>query len=165
MKKWLTFGIAGLLVIGVLALMYPGNAFAQEDTPESELPVKWFGRGPGFGRGLHDQASLDAAAEALGMTADELSDQLWGGKTLADLAEEKGVALSDVRAAVETAQKTAFRDSIAQAVEEGVITQEHADWLLEGLDKGFLDGLGRGGLRGFHKGGLRDHSGTTETTP
>ena len=40
----------------------------------------------GGGGGLHGQASLAAAAKALGMTTDELSAELWGGKTLADIA-------------------------------------------------------------------------------
>jgi hypothetical protein len=31
-----------------------------------------------------------------------------------------------------------MRAEIAQAVEDGTLTQEKADWLLEGLDKGFL---------------------------
>jgi len=46
-----------------------------------------------------------------------------------------------------------MRERITQAVEDGSITQEHADWLLEGLEKGFLDkpGFGFGGHPG--KGG------------
>lgn len=145
MKKWILFGIAGLFVLGALATGFFYNVSAQEDTPNPVPPV-WFGHRHGFGRGL-GSVGLEAAAEALGMTPDELETQLWGGKTLADLAEEKGVALEDVRAAVEAAREQAFRDAIAQAVEEGVITQEHADWLLEGLDKGFLGGFGCGGMR------------------
>jgi hypothetical protein len=45
-----------------------------------------------------------------------------------------------------------MRDAIAQAVEDGKMSQEQADWLLEGLDKGFLPrgrGFGHGpGMRG-----------------
>lgn len=146
MKKWILFGIAGLLVLGVLATGFFYSASAQEDTPNPVPPI-WFGHKHGFGRGFGDSVSLEAAAEALGMTPDELETQLWGGKTLADLAEEQGVALEDVRAAVEAAREQALRDAIAKAVEEGVITQEHADWLLEGLDKGFFGGFGCGGMR------------------
>jgi hypothetical protein len=88
------------------------------------------------------------------MTADELSTQLWGGKTLADLAEEKGVDLQDVQDAIHALNEAALRDAIGQAVEDGKLTQEHADWLLEGLDKGFLGGRGFGGF-----GGCRGHGG------
>jgi len=147
MKKWMKFGVIGLLVLGALSAAWTGVAFAQEDQPVNPVAVGEMGPkgwGRGFGRGPGGEAALEAAAEVLGMTPEELSTQLWGGKTLADLAEEKGVDLEDIRAAVETARETAFRDSIAQAVEDGKITQENADWLLEGLDKGFLGGFGPG---------------------
>ena len=49
----------------------------------------------------------------------ELSAALKEGKTLADLAAAAGAA-------------------------DGTISQEKADWLLEGLDNGFLDGPGFG---------------------
>jgi hypothetical protein len=92
---------------------------------------------------------MEAIAEALGMTTDELSTELWGGKTLADLAEEKGVELQDLRDAVTAAQEAATRDAIEQAVEDGTITREHADWLLEGLDNGYWSGHGFHGFGGF----------------
>jgi len=159
MNKWLKIGIVGLLVLGAFSIAYAGVAYAQDDTPtapDESAPV--FPGRHGLGRGLGGQVGLEAAAAALGMTADELSTQLWGGKTLADLAEEKGVALEDVQAAVEAAQQEAFKEAIAQAVEDGTITQEHADWLLEGLEKGFLNGPGfghrHGGFGDFGKGGF-----------
>jgi len=154
MNKWIKVGIVGLLVVGAMTALIAGAALAQDDTPvvpEGPLP---HAEGWGMGRGMGDQVKPEAAAEALGMTVDELRTQLWGGKTLADLAEEKGVDLADVQAAVQAAQETALREKIEQAVEDGTITQEHADWLLEGLDKGFLtDGFGfghgvGGGLQG-----------------
>jgi hypothetical protein len=61
------------------------------------------------GFGLRSQAALDAAAKALGMTADELQAELWGGKTLSDLATEQGVDIADVQAAVEAAEKAESR--------------------------------------------------------
>jgi len=98
---------------------------------------------------------LEAAAEVLGMTVDELSAQLWGGETLANLAEEAAVDLQNIQDAVTAAQKAAVRESIEQAVEDEALTREHADWLLQGLDNGFWGGRGfgsfggRGGFRGF----------------
>jgi hypothetical protein len=84
----------------------------------------------------------------LGMTVDELSTQLWGGKTLADLAEEAGVDLQSIRDAAEAAQKAAQKDAIEQAVTDGKMSREKADWLLEGLDKGYWGGRD-GGSFGF----------------
>jgi hypothetical protein len=148
MSKWIKVSVLGLLLLGALALAVTGIAYAQDDGNDEIVKLYGFpGHGKG-GRGLGSEVALQAAADALGMTTDELSTQLWGGKTLADLAEEKGVALEDVQAAVEAAQTQAYRDSLSEAVTNGTITQENADWLLEGLDKGFIHPFG-GGF-GFH---------------
>ena len=157
MSKWLKIGLVGILVFGAIGVLVTGVALAQtEQPPASETtPPQFWGRG--F-RGFGGQVGLEAAANALGMTTEELSAQLWAGKSLADIAEEKGVDVVElykaVQSAVQAARDTAIREAINQAVANGAITQEHADWLLEGLDKGFLTkgfglGLGRGFERGF----------------
>lgn len=151
MKNFFKVGILGLLIFGALAVVITGSALAQEETPEPEtgmVPRFW----GGFGRGIGGEVGLEAAAEALGMTTDELSNQLWAGKSLADLAEEAGVDLQTLRDAVEAAQVEASRAAIEQAVEDGDLTRDHADWLLEGLDNGYIQGFGHGG-RG-HGGGF-----------
>jgi len=145
----------GLLVASVLAAAMAGMALAQEATPTPVPKVYgWHGWGRGgFGcRGLCGQAGLEAAAKALGMTADELSTQLWGGRTLADLAEAKGVDLQAVRDAVEAACEQAIRDAIEQAVQDGRLSREQADWLLQGLDRGYWGPGGFGFGRGFGRG-------------
>jgi hypothetical protein len=156
MSKWFKISLVGLLVFGAVAVLISGIAFAQDDTtpaPDTALPHL---EGKGFDRGLGGQVGLEAAANALGMTTEELSAELWAGKTLADIAEEKGVDLVElqatVQAAVQAERETAMREAINQAVENGTITQENADWLLEGLDKGFIPGFGfgLGGRGGFH---------------
>jgi hypothetical protein len=157
MSRIFKIGMVGLLVIGALAAVMTGSVLAQDEgetpTPE-EKPFDWHGRGRGFdygfSRGMGGQLGLEAAAEALGMTADELFAQLWGGKTLADLAEEKGVDLQDVQDAVRAAGEAAFRDAIQQAVEDGTLDEGHAAWLLEGLENGYLGGRGFGGFGGCH---------------
>lgn len=105
-------------------------------------------------------AELEAAAQALDMTTDELSAALNDGKTLQELADAAGVELQTVQEAIQAAHETEMRDRIQQAVDDGTITQEKADWLLEGLDKGFLDGpgfgFGFGGPRGHGFGGRPD---------
>lgn len=156
MKKIFKVGILGLLIFGALAVALTGSALAQEDTPEPESGVVPGFRG-GFSRGYGGGVGLEAAAETLGMTTEELSNRLWAGETLADLADEAGVDLQDLRDAVEAAQVEAKREAIEQAVEEGSLTRDHADWLLEGLENGYIQGFGRGGFGhgGFgHKGGF-----------
>jgi uncharacterized membrane protein len=150
-KRLALLGGVALIVVLVASLAGATFVFADETTPTP----KTYGWSRGFGRGVYRQAGLEAAAELLGMTTDELSTQLWGGRTLADLADEASVDLQTLRDAVEAANQaameTAMRDVIEQALEDGYITQEQADWLLEGLEQGFLPmgrGFGFGGMRG-----------------
>ncbi len=94
---------------------------------------------------------LAAAAKALGMTTDDLSNALKSGKTLTQVASDKKVDLQTVQDAIKAARTDDMRIQIKQAVTDGKITQAKADWLLEGLDKGFLDGPGFG-FGGPHRG-------------
>ena len=160
MKNKISILIAGVLVaLMVVGVIGATNAFAQSSTPG----VLLHGRGPGGGRGL-GEAELAAAAEALNMTTAELTTALQSGTTLEQLAEEAGVDLQDVRDAIQAVRETELRARIEQAVTNGNITQEKADWLLEGLDKGFLDGPGFGFGFGHH-GPKADGTSTTPAAP
>jgi hypothetical protein len=145
--------LAALLVVGVVGAT---SAFAQGQTPPAG-PMGG-GRGPGDGRGFGlGTAELEAAAKVLGMTPDEVSAALKEGKTLEDLATTAGVKIEDVQAAIQAVHVTEMRDNIAQAVKDGTITQANADWLLEGLDKGYIGkpgsfGMGFGHGRGMGNG-------------
>jgi lambda repressor-like predicted transcriptional regulator len=137
-------GITGGVLYGTSA------ASAQEPEPTAcplcdDEGMHWFGWG---GRSW---TQFDAAAEALGLTPDELFAELHGeGKTLAEIAEEKGVDMAAVQDALNASRAEAQRQAIQQAVEDGRLSQEQADWLLEGLEKGFHPG-GRGmGFGGGH---------------
>ena len=144
-KKFVLIGglLAALVIVAVIGAT---NAYAQDQGP-TDPPQLGEGRGPGGGgRGWKDGAGMEAAAQVLGMTTDELTAAMKEGKTLKQIAEEKGVDYADVQAAMQTARDTALRERIQQALDDGKITQEHADWLLEGLDKGFLDGPGGFGV-------------------
>jgi len=151
MKKYV--GIAVLVGL-VAALGISSVASAQSSvTPTPAAPTTQTappadGLGP---RELHSQAALAAAAKALDMTTDELSAQLWGGKTLSDIAASKGVDIATVKAAVEAAQIAETKTAIAQAVTDGTMTQAKADWLIAGLDKGYW-GAGAQGDMGFGMG-------------
>ncbi|MBI5876893.1 MAG: hypothetical protein HZB53_04515 [Chloroflexi bacterium] len=73
----------------------------------------------------------DAAAKALNMTTPDLANALRSGKSVADLAKEKGVALDTVKKAIvdaETAQ-------IDQAVKDGKLTADQATKLKDGLNQ------------------------------
>ena len=51
-----------------------------------------------------------------------------------------------------------------QAVKDGTMTQEQADWLLQGLEKGYT-GKGMGGFDGGHRGGRGGMRGLGGQTP
>lgn len=148
MKKKILMLLGGVLaVVMVFGVVSTTTAFAQADITTQHDG----GRGHGGGRGLGD-AELAAAAKVLGMTTDELSSALKDGKTLADLATAAKVDIQDVQDAISAAHAEEMRARIEAGIADGTISQEKADWLLEGLDKGFLDGpgFGFGGLRGNH---------------
>lgn len=98
------------------------------------------GQGPrGFLERRHDRrehrrdfvrkAILESAADAIGITFDELRAELQSGDSIADVAGEQGVTLDAVKAAI-TAGPEAKLD---EAVANGRITQERADKALARL--------------------------------
>jgi hypothetical protein len=100
--------------------------------------------------------ALNAAAQKLGMTTQDLTTELRNGKTLTDVAKEKDVSADDLKAAIVTAMGA----KIDQAVKDGKLTQAQADQIKAQVDKMTLDnafGMGmhkggqfdRGGFRGF----------------
>ncbi|MFZ4517435.1 MAG: hypothetical protein ACOYOP_03545 [Microthrixaceae bacterium] len=104
--------------------------------------------GPG-GRGMRGGPGLDKAAEALGLTADQLRTELQSGKTLAQIAQEKGVDKQKVIDAMVAGLKA----HLDEEVKSGEHTQAEADQkLIEGtqritdmVNNGFKGGPGRGG--------------------
>jgi len=146
MKK--NFGWAiGVLVVALLAVGVFGitTVYADEGDPP---PPTFGGHGPRGPRGLGG-AALEAVAGVLNMEPDEVTAALEEGKTLPELAEAADVDMQEIHDALQAFREESMREHIAQAVEDGTMTQDKADWLLEGLDKGFLDepgfGFGRGG--------------------
>jgi len=159
--------LVALLLVGLVGVVVVS---AQDPTPEPPGPFDrlragpsgWhaggrgrgglgpgmFGRG-GFGRGMFgwgrggQWTMFDTAAEALGLTPEELFAELHAGKSLEEIAEEQGVEMQAVQEALNAAQVEAGRQAIEQAVKDGKMSQEQADWLLEGLEQGFFPG-GRG---------------------
>jgi hypothetical protein len=108
---------------------------------------------------------LAAAANALGMTTTDLSAELKSGKTLSDIATEKGVDLQTVQQAIQTARNAQFTAQINQAVTSGNMTQDKANWLLEGLSKGYLNGPGFFGFGFGGPGGSHMHPGWPQGRP
>jgi hypothetical protein len=143
-------GLAVVVAI-VAALAISSAAFAQSGTtPGPGAPTPPTNK-PGFmghrgGFGLRSQAALDAAAKALGMTSDELQAQLWGGKSLTDIAAAQKVDIADVQKAVQAAELAEAKTAIQNEVTAGRLTQDKANWLIQGLDNGYWGPGAQGGF-------------------
>ncbi|MCY4085565.1 MAG: hypothetical protein OXG37_01425 [Actinomycetia bacterium] len=91
----------------------------RERVESAETPLlgsPWRGhRGHGFGKGLQGE-SVEAAAGALGVTVEELRELL-PGSSLAAVAEERGVSVETVMAAI----VAAGQEQIDQALADGRI--------------------------------------------
>jgi polyhydroxyalkanoate synthesis regulator phasin len=104
-------------------------------------------RGPGghgFGRGFFLGANFDVAAEALGITEDELRDALRDGQTIAEVASAQGV---DVQAVIDALVAEATT-RIDEAVADGDLTQEEADERTADLVERVTELVNNGELRG-----------------
>lgn len=86
---------------------------------------------------------FDSMAEALGLDPTGLFTELHAGKTMAEIAEEEGIELEEVQEAIEAARVEERKQAIEQAVDDGRLSQEKAELLLEGLEEGNVPG-GRG---------------------
>jgi len=114
------------------------------------------GPGMGHGRGMH----LEAAAEALGLTADELRTELQAGSSIANVAAAQGV---DVQVVID-AMVAELQAHLDEEVAAGEHTQEEADQrLAEATERitAMVNGEMPAGGPGFgpHGGGRPDWAG------
>jgi|GEM_PF-1126346 len=116
--------------------------------PEGHVPggLPRGGR-PGFATGHAAGSLFGIAAEKLDMTVQELLAELQDGKSMADVASEKGVNQDDIAAAY----LEQLEESLNQAVDNGRITKEQATSMLEQAKEhvpDMLDHTMEGGMRG-----------------
>jgi hypothetical protein len=77
-----------------------------------------------------------AAAEALGMTVEELASRLDAGEALYDIAESQGVDRQVLEDALRAAMVADAKAHLDEAVAAGDLTQEQADRILEEIEGG-----------------------------
>ncbi len=133
--------VVGIIVILVMAFMAFGVTavlaapLAQTEDPEQVDPEAGDSEervGPcGVSRELLmeiiDREALQAAAaDALGMTVEELEAAKESGQRFSEIAEAQEVELEDVKAAVEEAKA----DMVQQALDDDLITEEQAECIL-----------------------------------
>lgn len=103
---------------------------------------------------------ISIAADKLGMEVTDLLTELRDGKSIADVAGEKGV---DTQVIID-AYLAQAKEKLDEAVTAGRITQNQADYQLQQLEQRAtdqLDNTGQDGFRGFdgHRGGMRGFPG------
>jgi len=152
-KFWKYTGIAAVFVavfiaVGMTTAFAQGPSQPDNGTPRGTNQMQ--GRSEsGMNLMSVDEADIHAAiADALGLTLDEFEAEIAAGKTPVILAEELGVDFAEVQAAMDAVHEAAFD----QAVADGVITQDQADWILShrGGEAGQSGGMGnsQSGSRG-----------------
>ena len=98
------------------------------------------GPGMGHGRGGPGGARLDAAAEALGLSVEDLRTALQDGQTLAEAAQAQGV---DPQAVIDALVGEA-KAHLDEEVAEGDLTQEEADQKLSEATERITDMVNNG---------------------
>lgn len=123
--------VGAVIAVGAVAVQAQGNL---PEKPRASGDCECGGRGAGLqgdqGKGYFsiDKESVHAhLAEVLGISLDEFEAAIAEGETLFSLAERYDVDFEALRQVMLEAHKEALEDAVA----EGKITQEQADWMLE----------------------------------
>ena len=157
MKKILVIVSA---VMVALVIFGAGFVFAQSNVAQAAgLPAGYGpgnmtgGRGGMMGGGQMHEYVEQALADKLGMTKADVETALDGGKSMYQLAIDKGVKEADVTALLTEVHKTAF----GKAVADGIMTQAQADLMLQNMTANGFTGIsmqnGTGMMRGARGGG------------
>lgn len=137
------------------------NDSSQQATPNYTCPMTGQPMGNGAGMGSYFAGTnATIIADTLGITQNELQTALKSGKTIADLADEKGVSVDSL---VDTIIQSREVD-LEQLVKDGELSQDQVDFMLENMEShirlmieddhyGFNNGRGRGmGMMGMGRG-------------
>jgi hypothetical protein len=134
-NKWLKHGLklSALTAVAAIAgaMAFSNGAYAQTPGPTQSAPAAARGYGMGAGMGMMAQGRMGgpnnslvaAAAQTLNLSQADLVAALNGGKTIADVAKEKGVALDKIVDAFLTPRA----EMLKTAVTAGRLTQAQAD--------------------------------------
>lgn len=148
--------LIGVVLAGVLVAAFAvvGAVYAQTAAPQGDAPFGLGRRGmmansqglAGTGDGLLHDYMVEAFSEKLGVSVDEINERLAGGERMVDIALDQGLTIDEFR----TLRLDARAQAVDQALADGVITQDQADWL-KTRGAGMFGGRGvmRGGMRGF----------------
>lgn len=125
MKKGLKLLGLAVGVVAVMALTLGGTVLA--DTSE-DTETQAYCAGYGW-HGFHGEGAVcsETVSELLGLTPEELCDLRQEGKSLAEIAAEQNVNVDELMEAI-MAEKI---EAVQARVDEGAITQEQADLMIQ----------------------------------
>ncbi len=150
-KIWIIVGVLG---VATLALGGAGLAYAQSETPPTFMNP---GYGPGMmgsrgrnGGGLANgeegpshELMLESFAE-LGIAVDQLKARLESGEMMWQIAEAEGVSEEEIFDIMQQGRQV----MVKQAVEDGILSQEQAEFMGPRWQEGGFRG-GYGGCMGY----------------
>ncbi len=162
MKK--IFAVILVVAVAAVALGTVGMVYAQAPTPQAPVNGTGYGYGnmgagmragrmgqnefAGTGEGVLHDALIAAYAKELGISVEDLNARLLAGETLSDIAFAKGLTVEEFQ----TLRTDVRAQAVAQAVADGTLTQEQAEWMAQ-RGGGRMMGAGRGqGMRGTGQG-------------
>jgi len=134
----LTALIALIVFAGVTAAFAQGPNQPGGSTPPAMNQAQ-NEAGAGMGLMAVDEAAMhEAIAGALGVTIDEFEAEIANGENAFTLAQKLGVDFAEVQAVMDAAHAAALQ----QAVNDGLVSQEQAGWMLS--RRGGQNGQGNG---------------------
>jgi hypothetical protein len=134
MRRSLTTFAATMTAAGLLSVAPATAAVALQDdggTPTTAAPPQSETKRPQHARRVVHRIAARAAAEAIGVSVQQLRDAVLGGQTIAAYAEAQGAD----PAAVEAAIAAALSAKADEAVANGRITEERAAKLKDHADE------------------------------
>jgi hypothetical protein len=152
MFKRLATIVGAIALVSLLGLFAIGSVLAEGPTPTPVPQTPWNGA---WGRVCQGAGVVsDAVGKLLGLTPEQIYAERQAGKTLAQVAKDKGITDQQLIDAI-VAGRT---EEIAQAVKDGRMTQAQADWMLAKMKAmapfQITNPFGPGGMRGRMGGGM-----------
>lgn len=161
--KILTIGLIAIVVLALSATFILAQDVV-DPIPPTFGPGGMMGSGGGYGRGgmmggrdhfgsmMNGFSLLDIVAQETGLTVEEVQAELTSGVTIAQLVENHDIAVEDIIAAA----SAAHQEYLNQAVADGWLTQEQADWMQQNMavmieshiNQSWGEGVGPGQGRG-----------------
>jgi hypothetical protein len=133
MRKWLI----GVIIVVVALALVAGGAVTAAALSRNGTRASTFGLWHELRMGLGRQSELDlgpmhktffgALAEGLGITGEDLEGRLQSGESLSEIAEAEGLSEEELASLLSDANEAALQ----AAVDQGLLTQEQADWMAE----------------------------------